>query len=294
MATLKEIKRRISSVESTKQITKAMKMVAASKLRKAKTRMLNTRPYAQKLREMIERLLPKVEVLEQPLVTPREVQDVCIVVITSDRGLCGAFNSNIIRKSLMLISELKENFQVDLFPLGRKGFEFFSKRDYKIVDKEINFFNNLEYEHAGRISEKLVNLYTGNKYDQIFVVFNEFKSALQQNQLIEQYLPIPQSEPEEENDESNVSTVLIEPLYDPSKEELLNSLIPKNLVVQMWRYLVESNAAEEAARMAAMENATESAIEIINDLTVLYNRSRQSAITTEIAEIVGGAEALKE
>ena len=137
-------------------------------------------------------------------------------------------------------------------------------------------------------------MYTGNKYDQIFVVFNEFKSALQQNQLIEQYLPIPQSEPEEENDESNVSTVLIEPLYDPSKEELLNSLIPKNLVVQMWRYLVESNAAEEAARMAAMENATESAIEIINDLTVLYNRSRQSAITTEIAEIVGGAEALKE
>ena len=293
MATLKEIKRRILSVESTKQITKAMKMVAASKLRKAQTRMYNTRPYAQKLKELISFVLPKVEMLEQPLVTPREVERICVVVITADRGLCGAFNSNIIRKSLTYISELKEKYQVDIFPIGRKGYEFFSKRDYQIVDKKINFFNNLEYDHAVKISESLIELYTSNKYDQIFVVFNEFKSALQQNQLVEQYLPISVSDQFEET-ETESSASLIEPLFDPGKEELLNSLIPKNLIVQFWRYLVESNAAEEAARMAAMENATENAIEIINDLTILYNRSRQAAITTEIAEIVGGAEALKE
>ena len=293
MATLKEIKRRILSVESTKQITKAMKMVAASKLRKAQTRMYNTRPYAQKLKELISFVLPKVEMLEQPLVTPREVERICVVVITADRGLCGAFNSNIIRKSLTYISELKEKYQVDIFPIGRKGYEFFSKRDYQIVDKKINFFNNLEYDHAVKISESLIELYTSNKYDQIFVVFNEFKSALQQNQLVEQYLPISVSDQFEET-ETESSASLIEPLFDPGKEELLNSLIPKNLILQFWRYLVESNAAEEAARMAAMENATENAIEIINDLTILYNRSRQAAITTEIAEIVGGAEALKE
>lgn len=289
MATLKEIKRRISSVESTRQITKAMKMVAASKLRKAQGRMQNTRPYAAKLKDMISLLLHKVEVLQQPLIAEREVKSICVIVVTADRGLCGAFNSNIIKKAVALIADLDKDYRVKLFTIGRKGYEYFKKRNYNIIDHQVNIFNHLQFEHATTVVKDVVKNYEAEKFDRVLVVFNEFKSALQQNQRIEQFLPIPITEEEVVKEKHS----LVEPLFDPDEEFLFNLLIPKNLDIQMWRYFVESNAAEEAARMAAMESATDNATELINDLTIIYNRTRQAAITTEIAEIVGGAEALK-
>lgn len=289
MATLKEIKRRISSVESTRQITKAMKMVAASKLRKAQGRMQNTRPYAAKLNEIISLLLHKVEVLQQLLIAEREVRSVCVIVVTADRGLCGAFNSNIIKKAVALIADLDKEYRVKLITIGRKGYEYFKKRGYNVIDNQINIFNHLQYEHATTVVKNVVKYYEAEKFDRVLVVFNEFKSALQQNQRIEQFLPIPFTDEEVVKEKHS----LVEPLFDPDEEFLFNLLIPKNLDTQMWRYLVESNAAEEAARMAAMESATDNATELINDLTIVYNRTRQAAITTEIAEIVGGAEALK-
>jgi F-type H+-transporting ATPase subunit gamma len=287
MATLREIKRRIAGVRSTQQITKAMKMVAVAKLRKAQEAILCTRPYAAKLAETIAHLMARVEETDIPLLQCRQSKKILIVVVTADRGLCGAFNSNLLRYAISRIKQY-QNETVTLYPVGKKGYDFFVRRSYSIHAHKIQFFNNLTFSDASEIVEKLVTAYISGLFDKIEIVYNEFKSAMRQDITVEQILPfIP-------DPDMMAESSTIEFLYEPSQAEILNHIIPKHMGVQMWKILLESNAAEQGARMTAMENATENANELIEHLTLTYNRARQSAITKEISEIVGGAEALKE
>ena len=285
MATLREIRRRIKSIKSTQQITRAMKMVAAAKLRKAQENILAARPYARKIDEMIRHLLVQAEITDIPLLAVRPPQRVTMLVVSGDRGLCGSFNSNIIKKVLQQ-TEAHRNKEVSLICVGKKGYDFFRKRNYQIDNKYIQIFNQLEYLHAKEITDYIVQQYIDQKTDLVEVVYNEFKNAVQQFVVVEKYLPL--TAEEFEGELKNVSY-----LYEPDKLGLLNALLPKHLNLQTWRILLESNAAEQGARMTAMENATENAGELIDELTLHYNKTRQTAINKEISEIVGGAEALK-
>lgn len=288
MATLREIHDRISSIKSTQQITKAMKMVAAAKLRRAQENILAFRPYSYEIRNLIAHLVARSGHLQSiPLLQHRTVGKVLTVVVTADRGLCGAFNANIIRHSAQRIAEHTAS-EVSVFNVGRKGLEYFSKRDFQIQGERINFFNHLKFDDALEISRTLVSLYTSGEFDRIEFIYNEFKSAVQQDVVVEQFLPFVPDE------ELAQSTSQVDFLYEPGKEEILETLIPMHLNIQVWRILLESNAAEQGARMTAMENATENADELVGKLTIFYNRTRQAKITTEISEIVGGANALKE
>jgi len=288
MATLREIKRRINSVKSTQQITKAMKMVSAAKLRRAQENILAARPYAYKIRSMIQHLLEKIENPDDPLLQARPVRRVLMVIVTADRGLCGAFNSNIIRHTVAHISAFKDK-EVSLLCVGKKGYDFFRKRDFNLSGNFINFFNELKFNHALEIADYLKNEFLTHRTDQIQMIYNEFKSPVQQNIVVEDYLPLKVAPVEETSGLHS----LVDYIYEPSQEAILSALLPRHLNVQMWRILLESYAAEQGARMTAMENATENANEMIHDLTLHYNRARQAAITKEISEIVGGAEALK-
>ena len=285
MATLREIRRRINSIKSTQQITRAMKMVAAAKLRKAQESILAARPYARKIDEMIRHLIAQPELSGIPLLAVRPPQRVTLVVVTGDRGLCGSFNSNIIKKVLQQI-DLHRDKEVSLICIGKKGFDFFRKRNYQIDTKYIQIFNQLEYLHAQQITDYIVQQYIAQKTDLVEIVYNEFKNAVQQYAVVEKYLPLTAEEFEGE-----LKNVIY--LYEPDQLSLLNALLPKHLNLQTWRILLESNAAEQGARMTAMENATDNAGELIDELTLHYNKTRQAAITKEISEIVGGAEALK-
>ena len=288
MANLREIRKRISSVKSTQQITKAMKMVAAAKLRRAQENILAFRPYAYELRSLIADLSAKVEDQTQvPLMARRPVKKVLLVVVTADRGLCGAFNSNIVRHAAERINDYPEA-EVELFMVGRKGLEFFQHRHVTINGQKVNFFNDLAFGDALDLSETILRIYQEQNFDRVEFIYNEFKSAIQQNVIVEQFLPFV---PDEEAEKSKEQVDFI---YEPDKISILNAVIPKHLHVQVWRILLESNAAEQGARMTAMENATDNAEEMIHDLTIYYNRTRQASITTEISEIVSGAEALKE
>ena len=288
MATLREIRQRISSVKSTQQITKAMKMVAAAKLRRAQENILAIRPYAYSLRDLIGHLSGLDEdVVRLPLLEKRPVEKVLIVTVAADRGLCGGFNSNVMRAAVNLIEQYGDT-KYDLLTIGRKSSEFFSKRDYPIYKKEPNFFHDLTFEDAVSVSRTLISAYESKEYDRIEIVYNEFKSAIQQNIITEQFLPFTPQEGESEHFKN------IDYIYEPDVKTILNTLIPKDLNVQIWRILLESNAAEQGARMTAMENATENAEEMKSTLTLHYNRARQAAITRELSEIVGGADALKE
>ncbi len=284
MATLREIKRRIGSIKSTQQITKAMKMVAAAKMRRAQENILATRPYAFKIREMMQDLMAQSSNFQDPLMQEREIGRMYLVVVTADRGLCGAFNHNIIRRAVREIQEHKE-IETWIVPVGRKGYDYFSKRDYHIEKSFLDLFNKLEYHHAKEISKFLISEFLAGKVDSIKIVYNEFKNVAQQNLRVETYLPIPRQAAE--------ITEVADYIFEPDHEEILRKLLPKFLDIEMWRVLLESYAAEQGARMTAMENATENAKELIYQLTLQYNKARQAAITKEISEIVGGAEALK-
>jgi len=287
MATLREIRRRISSVRSTQQITKAMKMVAAAKLRRAQENILATRPYAQKLGETMAHVMSRLEYRTSPLLVERPVEKVLVVVVTADRGLCGAFNSNLIRFSATQIASYKD-VEVQVYNVGRKGHEFFSKRNYSLNGQRVNFFNHLQFEDALQISTHLRGAYENAQFDRIEIVYNEFKSAVHQKIVSEQFLPfLPDEKMLQESSR-------IDFLYEPDKERILPELISRVLNIQIWKILLESNAAEQGARMTAMESATDNAEDLIDTLTLHYNRARQAAITKEISEIVGGAEALKE
>ncbi|MFQ5822711.1 MAG: ATP synthase F1 subunit gamma [bacterium] len=287
MATLRDIRRRISSVRSTQQITKAMKMVAAAKLRKAQARLINARPYAYRLGQLLSHVAAKEDRSLHPLLAVREPNNICIVTVTADRGLCGSFNTNIIRRAKSEFDAQISTEKVSLVTVGKKGFEHFSHRGYDIIERYTNFFDELEFKHALNISSLIQDMYQTKELDRVFVVYNEFKSAALQRVIVEQLLPIEPQLPEFDKYQP------VDYLYEPSASRILDEICPKNLNIQIWRILLESYAAEQGARMIAMETATDNAQEMIYDLTLYYNKVRQATITKEITEIVGGAEALR-
>lgn len=292
MATLRDIKNRIKGVKNTQQITKAMKMVAAAKLRRAQEAIINARPYAKRIAEMFSNLVTDLDMITNPLIVQREkINSVAIVVITADRGLCGAFNTNIIREANRYINEdIKEaGAGYTLYCIGKKGSDFFSKRNYNVGKIFPDAFTSLNYTSAQKVSNELVAGYLKGDFDKVVLIYNEFKSLIQQKIIIEQFLPIPINK-ESKNEKSAESNYI----YEPNQKYIFNYLIPKHLKAQVWRALLESNAAEFASRMTAMDNATTNAKELIRTLNLTYNKARQAAITKEILEIVSGANALKQ
>ena len=294
MATLREIRRRISGVKSTQKITKAMKMVSAAKLRRAQDSVVSARPYARTMKSVLRDLAAVVDVTSNPLFAVRPPEKVAIVVVTADRGLCGAFNTNIVKAAIAHIkAEYAEQHRagnVKLVCIGRKGSDFFTKNGYAIDARYIGIFGTLGFENARQIVAVLTPGFLGGAYDRVDVVFNEFKSIIQQKIVIDRFLPIPAGDITEA--EPKGARAPSDYIYEPSGEKILANLVPKHLNFQLWRVLLESNAAEQGARMTAMENATNNARDMINKLTLKYNKARQEKITTELIEIVSGAEAL--
>jgi len=284
MANLREIKTRIESVKSTKQITNAMKMVAASKLRKAQDNIINARPYADHINEMLRTLKNKNISSDHPLLAEITGKGkTAYVVVTSDRGLCGSFNTHIIKEAIV---NLKENKEADLICIGKKGFEYFTKHSTNVTEHYINLFNEMDFSVSADVAEKILSLFLDENYDKINVIYNEFKSAIQQNIVVKQLLPIVPIESEK------ISK--LDYVYEPDEDTIIYELGRKYIHVDVWRIMLESSAAEQAARMTAMDSATENAVELIDKLTLNYNRARQAAITTEIIEISSGAEAIQQ
>jgi F-type H+-transporting ATPase subunit gamma len=293
MATLRDIKRRLIGVKNTQQITKAMKMVAAARLRRAQENIINARPYSKKITEVLQHLLTVELNFNDPLFLEREVNNVAVIVITSDRGLCGAFNMNAIRMAEQLIKdEITKNpkeIKLNLYCIGKKGNDHFSKRNYNVLGSHPGIFTHLKFEFASGLIKELTKKYISGEIDKVLVVFNEFKSIIQQKTTTEQLFPIKKVEPKSGNSEFGPDFI-----YEPNKAEIIKSLLPKHLNAQMWRYLLESYAAELGARMTAMDMATENAKDLIRSLNLTYNKVRQASITKEILEIVSGANSLKE
>ncbi len=282
MANLKDIRDRIKSVKSIQKVTKAMKMVAAAKMRKAQERMEQARPYSNSLDEIIHNLLPDVDRSMLPLLDNRTVKRKAYVVVCADRGLAGAFNTNLLKIAQGEIDDFgKDN--VDLFCIGKKARDHFSYRNYNINESHVDFWAEMEFENAMMIGRSIIDHFISGAVDEVHVVYNYFVNIAQQEVRSEILLPLTY-------DSSDIT--VSDRLYEPSKEELVSALIPRHLNVQMWKYLLESYASEQAARMLSMENATSNAQDMIKDLTLQFNKARQAAITTEMLEIVGGAEAL--
>jgi len=282
MANLKDIRDRIKSVKSIQKVTKAMKMVAAAKMRKAQERMEQARPYSNSLDEIIHHLLPDVDRSMLPLLDMRTIKRKAYVIVCADRGLAGAFNTNLLKIAQAEIDDFgREN--VDLFCIGKKARDHFTYRDYNIIESHVDFWAEMEFENAMMIGRSIIDHFTSGSVDEIHVVYNYFVNIAQQTVKSEILLPL-------SYDSSDIT--VSDRLYEPSKEKLVNALIPRHLNVQMWKYLLESYASEQAARMLSMENATSNAQDMIKDLTLQFNKARQAAITTEMLEIVGGAEAL--
>ncbi|MDI6802351.1 MAG: ATP synthase F1 subunit gamma [Bacteroidota bacterium] len=289
MPTLREIRRRIAGVKNTQKITKAMKMVAAAKLRRAQDAIISARPYARKIKELLQNLSANNQDFSNPFFAQREVKNVILVVVTSDRGLCGAFSSNIIRTTRQQINRYYSDpgCNLRLITVGKKGYDYFVKKEIKIESKHIGIFSHLDFRIAKNIITEISNSFLKGKCDKIEVIYNEFKTVAQQRIVIEQLLPIPLESIQSKD--SNPADYI----YEPSSKKIVDSLIPKHLNFQMWRILLESNAAEQGSRMTAMENATINANDLIRNLQLVYNKARQASITKELLEIVGGAEALK-
>ncbi len=294
MATLREIRSRITGVKNTQKITKAMKMVAAAKLRRAQEAIVAARPYARKIGQLLKHLVAKVDSSLHPLFAPREVKNVLYVVVTADRGLCGAFNANVIKTAEQEMTttagEYLRNRALHLVTVGKKSTEYFGKRGYSLYAKHAGIFSDLAFDRARGMMDQIIAGYLKGDFDRVVVIYNEFKSVIQQKIVIEQLLPVP---PEAASPEEKQSMAQVEYIYEPSSEDIIKALVPKHLNFQMWRILLESNAAEQGARMSAMDNATENAKDIIRSLSLSFNNARQAAITKELLEIVGGAEALK-
>jgi F-type H+-transporting ATPase subunit gamma len=287
MPSLKQIKRRISSIKSTQQITRAMKMVAAAKLRRAQENIIKARPYSHKLRDVIRDLSGRCDRSQHPLLAVREPKEIGVVVVTADRGFCGSFNTNIIKRAVQEIESFEAiDPTIQMVTIGRKGSDFFRKRDYTVLQQHNQLFQDLHFGVAASVGESLIEFYTQEKLDRIYLIYNEFKSAIQQNIIVEQLLPII---PEESDDTGSQ----VDFLYEPDPLQVLSAVLPLYVNVQMWRVFLESNAAEHGARMTAMENATKNANELIDLLTLQYNKARQTAITKELLEVVSGAEAMK-
>lgn len=289
MPSLKHIRKRISSVKNTQQITRAMKMVAAARLRKAQEAILAKRPYAYRLREMIGELAARADFTDHPLLEQREPKKVELIILTSDRGLCGGFNANINRTALRYILDNEAGHEDILLSIvGRKGHDFFKRRnDVQLGTYFKDVLTNVGLEKASDIAEHAITSFLDQSLDATFVVYNEFKSAISQEVVVEQLLPVLPTELEAD-DQANSEFI-----YEPSKGEVMDAVLPRHLTVQVYRMLLESVASEMGARMSAMDSATTNAGELIDRLTLEYNRARQANITTELMEIIGGAEALK-
>lgn len=290
MANLKEIRTRIRSVKSTQQITKAMKMIATARLRKAQDAIVSKRPYAKRLKDVIGTLATRAEQEDHPLLQVREPKKVLLLVLTSDRGMCGGFNINVARTTVNYVDDNEQLLDsVELSIIGKKGQEFFRRRDEYSVKKEYQgVFENIGFDKANEIGDDIIGEYIEGGLDAIYMVYNEFKSAIAQDVVVERLLPV---EPPE-GDEADTETYL-DFSYEPSKRAVLDEVLPLYVNMQIYRAILESIASEMGARMTAMEAATRNAGELIDKLTLTYNRARQAAITTELMEIIGGAEALK-
>ncbi len=296
MATLRDIRRRITSVKSTQQITRAMKLVAAAKLRRAQERILEARPYSYKMGEVLSDLALRSPRELHPLLATREIREnetgsrKMLLVISGDRGLCGAFNSNIIRRSMDFLRGYQADPEITLtlMVVGRKVRDYYRRRgQYTVRSEYANFFDKLAYSHAAQIAQDLIRSYVEEEVDEVHLLYNEFKSVATQRVVVEQLLPIqPSPVPPD--------AAVVEFLFEPSAADILERLLPKHVEVQVYRALMESLAAEYGARMTAMENATRNASEMIDLLTIQFNKARQERITKELLEIVGGAEALRQ
>jgi F-type H+-transporting ATPase subunit gamma len=288
---LKEVRNRIKSIQSGQQITKAMKMVSAAKLRRAQDAIMLMRPYAVKLQEMLQNIVSNSEGnIDTPLAAQRQVENVLVVVITSDRGLCGAFNSNLIKTAKRLIREkYQEQFEkgnVEILPIGKKGYEHFLQNGYKVNDKFWHLFSSLTFDNVKEAAAIALNGFIDGTYDAVDIVYSEFKNAATQVFVTEQFLPIAKVE---STDKSGLKADYI---FEPEKDTLIAELMPKILNTQFFKAMLDSNASEHGARMTAMDKATENASELLRNLKISYNRARQAAITTELTEIVSGAAAL--
>ncbi|MGZ5189537.1 MAG: ATP synthase F1 subunit gamma [Flavisolibacter sp.] len=288
---LKEVRNRIKSVQSTQQITKAMKMVSAAKLRRAQDAIVQMRPYAKKLQEMLSNIVSNTQMEGgNALASERPVEKVLLIVITSDRGLAGAYNANVIKLAKLNIKEkyasqhAKGN--VTIWNIGKKGYEHFTKNNFKASDTFKDIFLNLTFENVQRASQAAVKAYQNKEFDAVDVIYSEFKNAATQRFVSEQFLPIPKAA-------STGSTVKADFIFDPNEQELIAELMPKILNTQLFKAVLDANASEHGARMTAMDKASENANELLRSLKISYNRARQAAITTELTEIVSGAAALQ-
>ena len=288
MANLKEVRNRITSVTSTQQITKAMKMVSAAKLKRATNAIIQLRPYANKLRDILAQVSASVEGNDSPYTQDRIPTKVLIVVVTSNRGLAGAFNANAIKTANNLIAtKYADQFargDVSMIAIGKRGHDFFSKRNFNVIGNHNELFNNLDFENVSKVTEYIMNEFNEGNIDRVEVVYNQFRNAAVQVLTSEQLLPLL---PEEKND-----TVELDYIIEPSKEKIIEELIPKAIKIQLYKAVLDSNASEHGARMTAMDKATENAGDLLKQLKLSYNQARQAAITTELTEIVSGAAAL--
>ena len=285
MANLKEIRSRITSVGSTMQITSAMKMVSAAKLKRAQDSVTQMRPYSNKLSELLKNLSTSLDSSDGGVYAQkRKLSNVLLVVITSNRGLCGGFNANILKKTKELVDVEYKNTKVDILSIGKKSSEYFSKNNYNVVGKHDDLFIDLTYSNTANIAEDIMAKFENSDYDEVALVYNQFKNAATQIIMAENFLPI--------QSETNNDIVVGDYIFEPQKQQIVEKLIPKSLKTQLFKAVLDSHAAEHGARMTAMHKATDNASELKKELTLTYNKARQAAITGEILEIVGGAEAL--
>ncbi|MBL0913119.1 MAG: ATP synthase F1 subunit gamma [Bacteroidia bacterium] len=291
MPSLKEVRNRISSVSSTRQITSAMKLVSASKLKRAQDNITRMRPYADKLKEILGNLSGAVSSdTESPYAEQREAKRILLVVVTANKGLCGAFNANVIKRASAFLEEHAAQVKsgnLELICIGRKASGFFSKRDVKVRAQFDEVVDKPTFANANGIAELIMGLFAEKVFDKVYIVYNEFRSAASITTVVDNYLPITSSD-----DKSQASAATTDYIYQPSKEEIVYNLIPASLKTQFFKVILDSQAAEHGARMTAMHKATDNAGELLKELKLSYNKARQAAITNEILEIVGGAEAL--
>jgi F-type H+-transporting ATPase subunit gamma len=296
MANLKEVRNRIGSVNSTQQITKAMKMVSAAKLKRATNAIVELRPYANKLKELLANLSSSLEDGASPFLQQREPTRVLIVAITSNRGLAGAFNANVIKTTNNLIaekySEQHKAGNVAIVAIGKKSQEYYERRKYNVIGNNNEVYNNLTFANVSAITESIMDGFLKGKYDRVEIVYNHFRNAAMQFLITEQLLPVPKAEKTEVTPVKGEITTQVDYILEPSKEEIVEQLIPKNIKIQLYRGVLDSVASEHGARMTAMDKATENAGDLLKALKLAYNQARQAAITTELTEIVSGAAAL--
>ena len=287
MPSLQSIRRRIASVKNTQKITKAMKLVSASKLRRAQERVLMARPYAKKMAEVLGALGAKTNREYHQLLQKRPVKKIEVIVMTSDRGLCGGFNTNILRRAVETLRELKNTTpEISVNVIGRKGRDFFKRRLVDIRKEWVGFSDRVSYERAAEIGKELVGAYLSGAFDEVHMVYGEFRSAIQTKIVTERLFPVGDFQQGENESDGPF-------IYEPAEEEVLEILLPRYVEVQIFRGLLESAASEQGSRMMAMDSATRNAKDMINRLSLVYNKTRQAAITKELMDIVGGSEALK-